>query len=128
MAWACNARAGDLTRDVIVSWIRAAYAAEGAAPREPDAAKLARVLDDLSFRVDDDTRGVNLGAAEEILRRLQALGAAEPREPEPEYCDRCDGCGWYEGGKTLKTTCEVCGGTGVKPGAAARCAPEGEKP
>jgi DnaJ-class molecular chaperone len=27
-------------------------------------------------------------------------------------CDRCDGCGWYEGGKTLQTTCEICGGTG----------------
>jgi len=32
---------------------------------------------------------------------------------DEEYCDRCDGCGWYEGGKTLKTTCEKCGGTGV---------------
>lgn len=29
------------------------------------------------------------------------------------HCDRCDGCGWYEGGATLKTTCEVCGGSGV---------------
>jgi len=28
-------------------------------------------------------------------------------------CDRCDGCGWYEGGKALKTKCEKCGGTGV---------------
>lgn len=28
-------------------------------------------------------------------------------------CDRCDGCGWYEGGPTLKTTCEHCGGTGA---------------
>ena len=31
------------------------------------------------------------------------------------YCDRCDGCGWYEGGKTLQTECEVCDGTGVVP-------------
>lgn len=30
-----------------------------------------------------------------------------------EYCDRCDGCGWYEGGKTLQTECETCGGTGL---------------
>lgn len=29
-----------------------------------------------------------------------------------EWCDRCDGCGWYEGGKTLQTTCEKCRGTG----------------
>jgi rRNA maturation protein Nop10 len=34
-------------------------------------------------------------------------------EEEDFECDRCDGCGWYEGGKTLKTTCEKCGGTGV---------------
>ena len=30
-----------------------------------------------------------------------------------QYCDNCDGCGWYEGGKTLKTTCGVCDGTGL---------------
>lgn len=30
-----------------------------------------------------------------------------------EYCDFCDGCGWYEGGKTFKTTCHKCKGTGV---------------
>ncbi len=29
------------------------------------------------------------------------------------YCDRCDGCGWYDGGRTLQTKCERCGGTGV---------------
>jgi hypothetical protein len=28
-------------------------------------------------------------------------------------CDLCDGCGWYEGGITLKTTCGRCKGTGV---------------
>ena len=32
-----------------------------------------------------------------------------------EVCVRCDGCGWYEGGKTIKTTCEKCGGTGEVP-------------
>ena len=30
-----------------------------------------------------------------------------------EECDFCDGCGWYEGGITIMTTCEKCGGTGV---------------
>lgn len=30
-----------------------------------------------------------------------------------EYCDLCDGCGWYEGGKTIKTKCAKCQGTGV---------------
>jgi hypothetical protein len=28
-------------------------------------------------------------------------------------CERCDGCGWYEGGSTIQTQCEVCGGTGA---------------
>jgi hypothetical protein len=29
------------------------------------------------------------------------------------YCGDCDGCGWVEGGKTLKTPCSACGGTGA---------------
>lgn len=33
-------------------------------------------------------------------------------ENESQECDQCDGCGWYEGGPTLKTTCEHCNGTG----------------
>lgn len=36
-----------------------------------------------------------------------------PKRKERVYCWRCDGCGWYEGGKTLQTKCEVCAGTGV---------------
>jgi DnaJ-class molecular chaperone len=28
------------------------------------------------------------------------------------YCDMCDGCGWYEGGGTLKTFCSTCKGKG----------------
>lgn len=35
------------------------------------------------------------------------------RRSNQEWCDRCDGCGWYEGGKTLQTKCEKCNGTGV---------------
>ena len=27
-------------------------------------------------------------------------------------CEQCDGCGWYEGGPFLDTTCEYCGGKG----------------
>lgn len=34
--------------------------------------------------------------------------------PTEELCDLCDGCGWYEGGPTLKTVCEICNGTGIK--------------
>lgn len=29
------------------------------------------------------------------------------------YCDDCDGCGWVEGGATIKTTCAACKGAGV---------------
>ncbi|MFA5153601.1 MAG: hypothetical protein WC554_13640 [Clostridia bacterium] len=29
-----------------------------------------------------------------------------------EMCLNCDGCGWTEGGKALKTTCKQCKGTG----------------
>jgi len=28
-------------------------------------------------------------------------------------CDLCDGCGWYEGGPTLKTDCNACKATGL---------------
>lgn len=35
-------------------------------------------------------------------------------KPTPiEECRDCDGCGWYEGGPTLQTRCEKCGGSGV---------------
>jgi uncharacterized phage protein (TIGR01671 family) len=34
-------------------------------------------------------------------------------EDQDATCDRCDGCGWYEGGQTIKTQCENCNGTGV---------------
>lgn len=44
----------------------------------------------------------------------------QPSESAPnhythQYCDQCDGCGWYEGGKALQTTCEQCNGTGWMP-------------
>jgi RecJ-like exonuclease len=29
-----------------------------------------------------------------------------------EECRECDGCGWVEGGRTLKTECSRCHGTG----------------
>jgi len=37
------------------------------------------------------------------------------KDNERQTCDNCDGCGWYEGGKTLQTKCEKCNGTGVVP-------------
>jgi len=33
--------------------------------------------------------------------------------PRVEECDRCDGCGWWEGGKVLQSFCRQCRGTGV---------------
>lgn len=39
--------------------------------------------------------------------------AAPASTPAKMYCDFCDGVGWYEGGKTLKTKCEKCNGTRV---------------
>jgi hypothetical protein len=35
-----------------------------------------------------------------------------PYEIEIE-CDRCDGCGWHEGGEVLQTTCGKCDGSGI---------------
>ena len=29
-----------------------------------------------------------------------------------ELCGDCDGCGWTEGGETLKTPCRTCNGSG----------------
>jgi len=37
----------------------------------------------------------------------------EVNKTEDYECDYCDGCGWYEGGKELMTTCEKCNGTGI---------------
>lgn len=40
-------------------------------------------------------------------------GKADRPEHRQEYCADCDGCGWVEGGSTLKTECATCKGTGV---------------
>ena len=34
-------------------------------------------------------------------------------EQDKEECGFCEGCGWYEGGPTIRTECEHCGGTGI---------------
>ena len=52
-----------------------------------------------------------------VLLRVAEIGlgrrpTSKPKRTKYEECDRCDGVGWYEGGKTLKTTCERCHGTG----------------
>ena len=37
-----------------------------------------------------------------------------PKRPRViwEMCGFCDGCGWYEGGVTIKTQCPKCKGRG----------------
>jgi hypothetical protein len=51
---------------------------------------LAKVLDEMSARVDDDTKGSNLGAAEEILRRLSALRGSPPLDAAPSVAPVLD--------------------------------------
>lgn len=41
-----------------------------------------------------------------------ACGPNDGDEVEVE-CDDCDGCGWVEGGRTIKTECSTCKGEGV---------------
>lgn len=40
-------------------------------------------------------------------KELRPASAAKKFE-----CDLCDGCGWYEGGPTIKTHCHKCDGRG----------------
>jgi hypothetical protein len=42
-----------------------------------------------------------------------AAGESGEEKPALIECDRCDGTGFYEGGKTMLTRCEVCNGTGA---------------
>jgi hypothetical protein len=72
--------------------------------------------------IDADLRaaGIDMEPANARLREIidQHGRNSPPRvdapPPKPaEYCDRCDGCGWYEGGKAIQTDCEKCNGTGV---------------
>lgn len=88
-----------------------------------------------SVTLDDGTvvearinrRGCTGAWTEEAATHMAALIKAVAEQhrrskPDPSLstaatteCRECDGCGWYEGGRTLKTTCEACAGTGVVP-------------
>jgi len=46
-------------------------------------------------------------------KRISEIGKAGAMKRWYEYCGDCDGCGWYEGGKTIKTTCPACEGSGM---------------
>jgi hypothetical protein len=62
---------------------------------------------------------------DEDAAALAAQNAAIDARADLWECDRCDGYGWYEGGVTLQTSCERCGGTGVVDRSAARAAVAG---
>lgn len=59
-----------------------------------------------------------------ILRQLRNAGEIEQRVSFSSgapvgwhikitrFCDDCDGCGWVEGGRALKTPCSTCQGSG----------------
>lgn len=49
-----------------------------------------------------------------LLQHFVETGALpDGRGPKEEWCDNCDGCGWFEGSESLQTTCGKCKGTGV---------------
>lgn len=60
-----------------------------------------------SYERPDDGQGA-LNAAAAAIRAL----APAAELPTHETCGDCDGCGWWEGGPTLKTRCSKCNGTG----------------
>jgi hypothetical protein len=67
----------------------------------------------------DDARNIANATIAARDREIEKLRALLPAVSSPDMragvvlCDNCDGCGWYEGGPTLQTTCEKCGGTGA---------------
>lgn len=56
----------------------------------------------------------NCGGDVGTPRKWLSHDCANAKPTIPDYCDECDGCGWYEGGPTIKTTCAKCKGTGIK--------------
>lgn len=52
---------------------------------------------------------------EQISPVVSSVKVVEPKKSNLQYCIKCDGCGWYEGGTSIKTNCEDCKGTGVIP-------------
>lgn len=53
---------------------------------------------------------------QEPLPRGAIVGVVFLKDCRPIVaCDECDACGWYEGGKTIKTICHKCGGAGGRP-------------
>ena len=61
---------------------------------------------------EDDWLGCRPDLESVMHEMIWVCGRLE-KGPEPKYCELCDGCGWYEGGPTLRTTCSSCNGTGI---------------
>lgn len=49
----------------------------------------------------------------ELKNKLEGKDGLFENEFQLFECENCDGCGWHEGGRTLKTTCVCCKGVGV---------------
>lgn len=60
---------------------------------------------------------------ENYVQRARAIMKSPKSLPSPKigrilrrmFCDDCDGTGWTEGGKSLKTKCRRCRGSGFEP-------------
>lgn len=70
-------------------------------------------IKELEAEVDVLKLNVSQRIDEETELRAEVTRLKE--QSHVQYCDQCDGCGWYEGGPTLKTICQYCQGTGIKP-------------
>lgn len=102
------------SEDAVIAAFYALYGRKGGRPTDArDGPELVAVFKGLvaAYVVDF---GAALGSAPPRLDEYHAARVAELEAEVAQGCDRCDGCGWYEGGATLKTTCEKCGGTGVR--------------
>jgi len=76
---------------------------------------LMRLVRDLKVRPEKPGPSAeHIKQAAEVSKRLRELDSrctlADDGENE---CPDCDGVGWVEGGKALKSHCKICGGTGT---------------
>jgi hypothetical protein len=67
------------------------------------------------FPLTKTSKDLIAAKAAEIFGRKHAGEPGVTVEVKTEYCDRCDGCGWHEGGEAIQTTCKKCNGTGLIP-------------
>jgi hypothetical protein len=70
-----------------------------------------RVVPVWSEKLDFKTRP-SMKKSKFFLKKGLANATNIAKKLKEVECDQCDGCGWYEGGPTLKTLCKTCNGTG----------------